>query len=88
MKSILSALATTLLLSFSGASMAADAPAAPVAADAPAAPVVHGAKDCSKTTRPEQCEALKAAEEACKDKSAAERKACVKANLKANAPKK
>ena len=79
MKSILSALATTLLLSFSGASMAADAPAAPV---------VHGAKDCSKTTRPEQCEALKAAEEACKDKSAAERKACVKANLKANAPKK
>ena len=77
MKSILSALATTLLLSFSGASMAADAPAAPV---------VHGAKDCSKTSRPEQCEALKAAEEACKNKSDAERKACVKAHLKAGAP--
>ncbi len=79
MKSSLSVLAIALLFSFTSATLAADAPAAPV---------VHGAKDCAKTSRPEQCEALKAAEEACKDKSAAERKACVKAKLKASAPAK
>lgn len=77
MKSILSALASALLLSVTGAAMGRDAPAAPV---------VHGAKDCSKTSRPEQCEALKAAEEACKDKPANQRKDCVKAKLKASAP--
>jgi hypothetical protein len=68
MKSILSLLATTLLLSFSSVSMAAE--------------VTKGAKDCAKTSRPELCEALKAAEEACKDKAGADRKACVKEKLK------
>ena len=45
--------------------------------------VVGGAKDCAKTSRPQICEAIKAADEACKGKAAgAEHKACVKEKLK------
>lgn len=67
MKSILSALAATLLLSFSSVNLANAA----------------GAMDCAKTSRPQLCEALKAAEEACKDKAGPERKDCIRAKLKA-----
>ena len=67
MKTMLSLLAATLLLSISSAGMAEEP--------------IRGAKDCSKTSRPQLCEALKAAEEACKDKPAAERRPCVKAKL-------
>ena len=67
MKTILSLLAATLLLSFSSAGMAEE----------PA----KDARDCSKSARPQYCEAVKAAEEACNGKPEAKRWACVKAKL-------
>lgn len=49
----------------------------------------QGAKDCTKTSHPDLCQALKDAEAACKDKASRdEQKACVKEKLKAEAPKK
>ncbi len=67
MKTMLSLLATALLLSFSSACMAEE----------PA----KGARDCSKSARPQYCETVKAAEVACNGQPEAKRWACVKAKL-------